>query len=127
MGYLRLYKIVVNVPYGQLQHCLSYLKPIAYVRNELEWCADVYEILDNVALVTGHEPFGNLSISLDELEEANNKVKMIRFSIKQFRDVKLVCLNILESLILSAWCMQHKREVGCTSLNPTINSEKEDK
>ena len=70
------YYYVVKVSYCELQHLLKYSDPIAYTCGQNGWNADVYEI-DNVAIVTGYFPFGNIIPEHQKNNEYNNKAMEI--------------------------------------------------
>lgn len=58
------YYYVVAVNYCNLQDLLSCENRIGYMSSEYGWDADVYEI-DDVCIVTGYRPVGNLEIKYD--------------------------------------------------------------
>lgn len=55
------YCYVVAVNYCKLQDLLSCVSRIGYMSSEYGWDADVYEV-DDVCIVTGYRPVGNLEI-----------------------------------------------------------------
>ena len=49
---------VVSAPYCALQHVFAGTDPIAYTAGRYGWNADVYDVGDGIAVVTGSRPFG---------------------------------------------------------------------
>lgn len=54
------YKNVISVSYCGLQNLLHYKSPIAYTTRREGWGADIYDVGNNTAIVTGYAPFGNI-------------------------------------------------------------------
>ena len=50
---------IISVPYCDLQHLLAREEAIAYTHGVYGWNANIY-VFDNVAIVTGYRPFGNI-------------------------------------------------------------------
>ena len=55
-GYFNL----IVVPYASLQHVLDHYGANAYTAGAYGWNADIYQIDDKTAIVTGYRPFGNI-------------------------------------------------------------------
>ena len=53
---------------------LYFENPIAFTSGVYGWNADIYDI-NNVAIVTGYRPFGNIHVDYDIIREYNNRAK----------------------------------------------------
>lgn len=53
------FNAVIAVPYCSLQSLLTFESPIAYTVRREGWGADIYDVGNGVAIVTGYAPFGN--------------------------------------------------------------------
>lgn len=71
------YVAKIRVGYCDLQWLLYYQTPIAYTCGRDGWHADIYEIRNNIAIVTGYEPFGNYNASYELKKEYENKDRSI--------------------------------------------------
>lgn len=54
------FSTIIKVNYCALQQLLRCEDPIAYTTNAYGWAADVYDVGDGVAIVTGYAPFGRI-------------------------------------------------------------------
>lgn len=54
------YSNVICVGYCNLQFLLNDISPVAYTARSEGWAADIYEINQNTAIVSGYVPFGNI-------------------------------------------------------------------
>lgn len=72
------YNTVISVGYCDLQKLLSCRKPIAYTAGVYGWNADIYDIGNDVALVTGYRPFGNVKITSGLCGDYEKLAKNIR-------------------------------------------------
>lgn len=54
------FSTIIKVNYCKLQQLLRCEDPIAYTTNAYGWAADVYDVGDGVAIVTGYAPFGRI-------------------------------------------------------------------
>lgn len=54
------FSTIIKVGYCGLQQLLRCETPIAYTTNAYGWAADVYDVGDGVAIVTGYAPFGRI-------------------------------------------------------------------
>lgn len=71
-------KIVLAVPYGDLQHVLKYESPIAY-NASYSWNFDLYELNNYYSIVTGYRGHGKACThdlsNYPELKEALSKLE----------------------------------------------------
>lgn len=65
------YKFIIEASYCELQDLLSYKNSNFYTCGVYGWNADIYEISNNICIVTGYAPFGN--IEKHELNKKYNK------------------------------------------------------
>lgn len=70
------YYKTVCIGYCGAQYLLMYQNPTAYTCGGCGWNADIYDF-DNVAIVTGYRPFGNVKVDYDMLEAYENKAREI--------------------------------------------------
>lgn len=70
------YKICVG--YCNLQYLLTYESPVAYTARREGWGADIYEINENTAIITGYAPFGNIRPEYDIQKEYDTAAEKIR-------------------------------------------------
>lgn len=63
--------------YCEYQDILDYLEENAYTCGVYGWNADIYEMRDNMAIVTGYRPFGEYRFTLtdDEKEELKEIIR----------------------------------------------------
>ena len=101
------FQYVIPAGYCQLWNLLSMEKPVAYVTRSSGWACDVYDF-DDVAIVTGYQPFGNLRVSYDLVEKyeetaknvcANNSLSYLE---KQENLRKLISDFIAEAVVPAA-------------------------
>ena len=57
------YKNIISVGYCDLSTLLRYKEPIYYTAGLYGWNADIYHITNEIAIVTGYRPFGNIKAS----------------------------------------------------------------
>ena len=65
-----------KVGYCALSHLFWSKNPIAYTCGVYGWNADVYDIGDNIAIVTGYRPFGK-SVDYGTCKKYDDKAKEI--------------------------------------------------
>ena len=70
------YAAIISKGYCDAWQLLYFENPIAFIWGVYGWNADIYE-KKNVAIVTGHRPFGNIHVDYDIIREYNNKAKAI--------------------------------------------------
>ena len=68
------YKFIIPIGYCQAQDLLGYQRAKYYTYSRVYgWRADIYEISEDVAIVTGYAPFGNISVDYTALKDYNLK------------------------------------------------------
>lgn len=70
------YRNIIKIGYADLQFLLKFTEPVAYTSGVYGWNADAYDF-DNVAIVTGYRPFGNIQPDYDFVEKYNQLGKAI--------------------------------------------------
>nr|DAK47537.1 MAG TPA: hypothetical protein [Bacteriophage sp.] len=64
------YRNIIRLGAVELYYLLKFTEPNAYTSGVYGWNADVYDF-DNVAIVTGYRPFGNITPDYDVVEKYN--------------------------------------------------------
>ena len=64
------YRNIIRVGAVKLYYLLKFTEPVAYTSGVYGWNADVYDF-DNVAIVMGYRPFGNISPDYNIVEKYN--------------------------------------------------------
>lgn len=80
---------IINVNYCKLQQLLRCEDPIAYTTSAYGWAADVYDVGNGVAIVTGYAPFGRIHPDPDickKYETLASKIIYSRDSYDAIRD-----------------------------------------
>lgn len=67
---------IIRVGYCELYYLLKGIERIGYTSGAYGWNADVYEA-NNVVIVTGYRPFGNIRPSYELTSEYNEKAKKL--------------------------------------------------
>ena len=71
---------IISVPYCSLQNLLCWESPIAYTARREGWAADIYDMGDGVAIVTGYAPFGNARPSYELRVHYETQAAAIRYN-----------------------------------------------
>ena len=69
------YHTIIKVGYCDLHHLLKYHKPVAYTVRVEGWASDVYNLGGGVALSTGYESFGDVTVDRDTLKAYEDRAK----------------------------------------------------
>ena len=72
------YNTIICVPYCGLQNLLSCESPVAYTVRREGWAADIYDMGDGIAIVTGYAPFGNVRPSYELRNRYEKQAEQIR-------------------------------------------------
>lgn len=64
------YRNIIRVGAAELYYLLKFTEPVAYTSGVYGWNADVYDC-DNVAIVAGYRPFGNITPDYDVVKKYN--------------------------------------------------------
>ena len=70
------YKNIIRLGAVELYYLLKFTDPAAYTSGVYGWNADIYDF-DNVVIVTGYRPFGNISPNYKLVEKYNQLGKAI--------------------------------------------------
>lgn len=73
------YSKIIKVGYCSLQYLLQYEEPIAYTCGPCGWKADIYNI-DGTIIVTGYQPFGNITGNYDLYQKYEKKAQKILYN-----------------------------------------------
>jgi hypothetical protein len=71
---------IICVPYCELQFLLKYEHPIAYTVRREGWAADIYDMGEGVAIVTGYLPFGKICPSYELREKYEKEARKISYN-----------------------------------------------
>ena len=86
---------VICLGYCSAQNLLSGKDPIAYTSGVYGWNADIYTF-DNVAIVTGYRPFGNIRVNYETMNEFEKQAEKIRFDYSLDYDTRK---NMIDNLL----------------------------
>lgn len=85
---------VIRIGYCDLQHLLTYKRPIAYTTRTEGWGCDIYEYNCNTVIATGYAPFGNIKPSYELTRKYDDKARELINKAGYNPDVEK-CLNEL--------------------------------
>ena len=71
------FNAVIAVPYCSLQSLLTFESPIAYTVRREGWGADIYDVGNGVAIVTGYAPLGNYKPSYEVRQMYENLARRV--------------------------------------------------
>lgn len=72
------YNTIICVPYCGLQNLLSCESPIAYTVRREGWAADIYDMGNGIAIVTGYAPFGKVRPSYELQKRYETQAEQFR-------------------------------------------------
>ena len=94
---------VIAIGYCGAQFLLTYKNAQYYTySNMYGWRADVYIISDDIAIVTGYAPFGNIRPNYDLVNEFENKARLAFDNIRHYEDRRDVVNSYLNEFIKKA-------------------------
>ena len=71
---------IISVPYCSFQNLLCWESPVAYTARREGWAADIYDMGEGVAIVTGYAPFGNIRPAYELRERYETQAAAIRYN-----------------------------------------------
>ena len=71
---------IISVPYCSLQNLLCWKSPVAYTARREGWAADIYDMGEGVAIVTGYAPFGNIRPAYEFRGRYETQAAAIRYN-----------------------------------------------
>lgn len=87
------FQYVIPVSYCAAQNLLNYKQANYYTYSKMYgWRADVYVINNDIAIVTGYAPFGNVTIDYNLLKEYEHNAEKVYYTVRDYNDRK----NIIE-------------------------------
>jgi hypothetical protein len=101
------YSKIIKVGYCNLQYLLRYETPIAYTCGKVGWKADIYEF-NGILIVTGYQPFGNISADYDLCEEYEERAQKIINSRPSRPDTELK--KLINLFIINVQVKNNKKE-----------------
>lgn len=94
------FKHVIPLCYCSAQNLLNYKHANYYTYSRTYgWRADVYVINNDVAIVTGYAPFGNVQIDYTLLKEYEQKAESIYNTVGHYEDRKNIINMYLDEFI----------------------------
>ena len=89
------YAAIISIGYCDAYYLLYFNNPIAFTSGIYGWNADIYDI-NNIAIVTGYRPFGNIFVDYDIIKKYNTEAKkIISDSAISYEDKKELVNNLL--------------------------------
>lgn len=83
----RMYSNILNVGYCNLHYFTSKLQCIGYTCGVYGWYADVYHLDNNICIVTGYQPFGNLELTREQEKNIEQLTQNCKTG-EEFEEVK---------------------------------------
>ena len=77
------YNKIIQIGYCKLQNLLTMFEPVACTNSIYGWDADIY-VFDDVVIVTGDRPFGNIKPDKDIIKKYNDEALQFR---KDWRNI----------------------------------------
>lgn len=94
------FKYVIPVSYCGAQNLLNYKSPNYYTYSrDYGWRADVYVINNDIAIVTGYAPFGNVTTDYNLLKEYEHKAEQAYNTVRDYNDRKNIIDMYLNEFI----------------------------
>lgn len=93
------YNKTIKIGYCDAQTLLEYAEPVAYTAGTYGWNADIYDMGDGVAIVTGYRPFGNTKPSYELIREYELLAKAIDWHTTNYAERKERVEQLLEKFI----------------------------
>nr|DAT45262.1 MAG TPA: Pyroglutamyl peptidase [Caudoviricetes sp.] len=92
------YRNIICVGYADLHYLLNLLEPTAYTAGVYGWNADIYNI-NNVVIVTGYRPFGNIKPDYTIVDKYEELAKNIYIDTKDYTECKEKLNNLINEFI----------------------------
>ena len=92
------YNNIICVGYADLHYLLNQLEPTAYTAGVYGWNADIYNI-NNVVIVTGYRPFGNIKPDYTIVDKYEELAKNIYIDTKDYTECKEKLNNLINEFI----------------------------
>ena len=91
---------VIAISYCRAQFLLQYHNAQYYTySNMYGWRADVYIISDNIAIVTGYAPFGNIKPEYDTIKKYDDKAASVYNTVRDYNDRREIVNSYLNEFI----------------------------
>lgn len=91
---------VIAISYCGAQYLLTYQNALYYTCSKMYgWRADVYIISNDIAIVTGYAPFGNISPDYSKLQEYENKAAAVYNTVRNYEDCRDIVNGYLNEFI----------------------------
>ena len=91
---------VIKIGYCNAQSLLRYQNAQYYIySNVYGWRADVYVISDDIAIVTGYAPFGNITPDYSIIKEYEKKAESVYNTVRNHNERHKIINNYLNEFI----------------------------
>lgn len=94
------FSTIIKVGYCRLQHLLNYENPIAYTTNAYGWAADVYDVGNGVAIVTGYAPFGRVQPDYNLCKDYDARAMNILYSHDSYETTRDKLRDLIKDFII---------------------------
>lgn len=94
------FKKVIAISYCRAQHLLQYQNAQYYTySNMYGWRTDVYIISDEIAIVTGYAPFGNITPDYDLIKKYDDKAAAVYSTVSHYEERREIINSYLNEFI----------------------------
>ena len=93
------FNAVIAVPYCALQSLLTFESPIAYTVRREGWGADIYDVGNGVAIVTGYAPFGNYKPSHDLFQRYDIRARVVLNTTHAYDETKAELRHLIDEFV----------------------------
>lgn len=94
----KLYPVQIKVGYCKLQAMLVYKEPEYFISSIYGWECDVY-IIDEIAIVTGSNPFGNVPVSYYYCDKFNSQALRILHAFPCYSTQKIMLDHLCSTFV----------------------------
>lgn len=93
------FNAVIAVPYCALQTLLTFESPVAYTVRREGWGADIYDVGNGVAIVTGYAPFGNYKPSHISYQKYEMRARVVLDTTHSYVDTKDALRRLIDDFV----------------------------
>ena len=90
---------VIAVPYCGLQTLLSMEDPVAYTVRREGWGADIYDVGNGVAIVTGYAPFGKCKPSHILFQKYEMRARVVLDTTHSYVETKEALRRLIDDFV----------------------------
>lgn len=97
------YSVTVCVPYCAAQTLLNYgAREVAYTVRREGWAADVFELSDNIAIITGYAPFGKIRPDYETVKAYEKAAREVVENTSDYEKRKSIIKALLAAFVAEA-------------------------